>query len=66
MILNNKSLRMFLFEKEVIGLMLKFFNKRSSGDIIGIGVKVMLGWFQKVELKLEEAYVFSLPKGELF
>ena len=52
---------MFLFNEKFIGLVMKLFKRKSSGDIVGISVKIMLCGFEKVEVELEKN-PFILPE----
>ena len=65
MVLEDEVLWVFLFTKKVVGLVVEFFNRRSSSDIIGVSVKIVLNWFQNVKLELQEADVFILPERGL-
>ena len=43
--LEDEILWVFLFTKKVVGLVVEFFNRRSSNDINGVSVKIVFNWF---------------------
>ena len=59
-VLKFEILWVFLFKKMFIGLVVKFFDGRSSDNIVGISVKIMLCRFEKGKLELEETKTFIL------